>query len=56
MAYEDKYMEFELYLASGEPGVEERARNWTMAIGLQDVDRWKPSVFLFEQTMNITIF
>lgn len=35
MAYEDKYMEFEQYQASGEPGVEERARNWTMAIGLR---------------------
>lgn len=56
MAYEERYKEFELYLAYGEPGVEGLARNWTMAVGLQDVDRWKPSVFLFEQTMNITIF
>ena len=29
--------------------VEERARNWSMAIGLQDVDRLKPSEFLLEQ-------
>ena len=37
MAEEDKYKEFEQYLTSGQPGVEERARNWSMAIGLQDV-------------------
>ena len=49
MAYEDRYKEFEQYLASGEPEVEERARNWSMAIGLQDVDRLKPSEFLLEQ-------
>lgn len=49
MAYEDRYKEFEQYLASGEPGMEERARNWSMAIGLQDVDRLKPSEFLLEQ-------
>ncbi len=49
MSYEDRYKEFEQYLASGEPGVEERARNWSMAIGLQDVDRLKPSEFLLEQ-------
>ena len=49
MAYEDRYKEFVQYLASGEPGMEERARNWSMAIGLQDVDRLKPSEFLLEQ-------
>ncbi len=49
MAYEDRYQEFEQYLTYGEPGVEERARNWSMAIGLQDVDRLKPSEFLLEQ-------
>ena len=49
MADEDKYKEFEQYFASGEPGMEERARNWSMAIGLQDVDRLKPSEFLLEQ-------
>lgn len=32
MVYEDKYKEFEKYLASGETGVEERTRNWSMAI------------------------
>lgn len=56
MADEDRYKEFEQYLASGEPGMEERARNWSMAIGLQEVDRLKPSEFLIEQTMNINIF
>ena len=55
IAYEDRYMELEQYLASGEPGVEERARNWSMAIGLQDVDRLKMSGFRLEQTMNINI-
>lgn len=49
MAYEDRYKELEQYLASGEPGVEERARNWSIAIGLQDVDGLKPSEFLLEQ-------
>lgn len=49
MPSEDRYKEFEQYLASVEPGVEERARNWSMAIGLQDVDRLKPSEFLVEQ-------
>ena len=49
MAYEERYKEFEQYLTSGEPGVEERARNWSIAIGLQDVDGLKPSEFLLEQ-------
>lgn len=56
MPYEDRYTEFEQYLASGKSGVEERVRNWSMAIGLQDVDRLKPSEFLLEQAMNINIF
>lgn len=55
MAYDDRYKAFEQYLASGEPGVEECAHNWSMAIGLQNVDRLKPSDFLLEQTMNINI-
>lgn len=49
MANEGRYKEFERYLACGEPGVEERARNWARAIGLQAVDRLKPSEFLLEQ-------
>lgn len=33
MAEEERYYkEFEQYLASGEPDVEERARNWSMAM------------------------
>lgn len=55
MADEDRYREVEQYLASEKPGVEKRARNWSMAIGLQDVDGLKPSEFLHEQTMNINI-
>lgn len=46
-SYEDRHMEFEWYLTSGKPEVEERARNWSMAIGLQDADRLKPLEFLF---------
>lgn len=49
MPYEDRYKEFGQYLASGKPKVEERAKNWSMAIGLQDVDQLKPSEFLLEQ-------
>ena len=49
MIYEDRDKEFEQHLASGKPGVEERARNCSMAIGLQDVDRLKPSEFLLAQ-------
>lgn len=56
MEYEDKDREFEKCLASREPDVEERALNWSMAIGLQDVDRLKPSEFLLEQTKNINVF
>lgn len=49
MAYEDRYKEFENYLASGESGVEERAPSSSLAIGLQDMDRLKLSEFLLEQ-------
>ncbi len=41
--------EFDEYIVHGEPDVEERARNRSMAIGLQDIDRLKPSEFLLEQ-------
>ena len=36
--------------------MEERARNWSIAIGLQYVDQLKPSEFLLEQagSNNIT--
>lgn len=56
MADENRYKEFEQYLASGELGVEERARNWSMAIGLQNFDRLKPSEFLLEQARSNNIF
>lgn len=49
MAGEYRYKEFEQYLASRKPGVEEHARNWSIAIGLQDVNRLKLSEFLLEQ-------
>lgn len=49
MPYEDRSREFEQYLASREPRVEERARIWSMAIDLQEVDRLKPSESLLEQ-------
>ena len=38
MPYEDRYKELDQYLAPGEPDVEGRARNWSMAIGFQNVD------------------
>lgn len=49
MSNEERYKEFEQYFSSGEPAVEQRARNWSMAIGLQDVDGLKPSDFLLAQ-------
>ena len=56
MPYEDRYKEFEQHLASGEPGVKERARNLLMAIGLHDTDQLKPPESLLEQagSKNIT--
>lgn len=55
ITYEDRYNGFEQYLSSGEPGEKDTARNWSMAIGLQDVDRLIPSEILLEQTMDINI-
>lgn len=49
MSDENRYNEFEQYLASGEPGVEERACNWSMAIDFQNVGRLKLSDFLLNQ-------
>ena len=48
MAYEDRFEELELYLASERPWVEVRLGNCPMAIGLQAVDRLNPSKFLLE--------
>lgn len=49
MAYEDKYQEFEQYLRSSEPDKVQRAKNWSIAIGLQQVDGLVPSDFLVSQ-------
>ena len=49
MAYEDKYQEFEQYLRSSEPDKVQRAKNWSIAIGLQQVDGLTPSDFLVSQ-------
>ena len=40
MPYEDRNNEFEQYLTSSEPGVKERARNWSIAINLQDTSNF----------------
>lgn len=55
MADENRYKVFEQCLTSKELEVEEHARNWYMAIVLQDVEWLKPSEFLLEQAMNINI-
>ena len=48
---EDKkhqHSEFEQYLQQGEPKWRERAEAWSIAIGLQDVDRLKNSPYLID--------
>lgn len=49
MAYEDKYQEFEQYLRSSAPDKVQRAKNRSIAIGLQQVDGLTPSDFLVSQ-------
>lgn len=39
---------FEEYIRQGEPDKSQRAKNWQIAIGLQDVDGLKPSAYLLE--------
>ena len=39
---------FEEYIKNGTPEQKERAENWQIAIGLQDVDNLKVSQVLFE--------
>mgnify|MGYP001593436232 CR=1 FL=1 len=39
---------FEEYIRQGEPQKAEKAKVWSMAIGLQDVDGLKPSNYLIE--------
>ena len=41
-------MDFEQYIIQGEPGCKERAEAWQVAIGLQAVDRLKPSRYLLQ--------
>ena len=45
----ERYEEFEQYLRAEEPDKVHRAKNWSIAIGLQDVDRIHPSDFLLQQ-------
>lgn len=49
IAYKDRYEELEQYHTSCEPGVEERARNGSIAISLQNVDELRQSEYLHEQ-------
>ena len=44
----NKHSEFEQYLQQGEPERRERAEAWSIAIGLQDVDRLKTSPYLLD--------
>lgn len=39
---------FEEYIRQGEPSKSQRAENWQIAIGLQEVDGLKPSAYLIE--------
>ena len=54
MAYEDKYQEFEHYLRSSEPDKLQRAKNWSIAIDLQQVNGLTPSEFLVSQAKRIS--
>lgn len=49
MAYDDRNKKPEQNLTSGEPGVEERAPIWSIAIDLQNVDELRQSEFIHEQ-------
>ena len=40
--------EFDEYIRQGEPGRKEKAAAWQTAIGLQDVDGLKPSIYLID--------
>ena len=42
------------YIREGEPGQAARADNWQVAIGLQAVDRLKPSAYLIETAKEHT--
>ena len=45
----ERYEEFEQYLRAEEPDKVQRAKNWSIGIGLQDVDGIHPSDFLLQQ-------
>lgn len=49
MAYEDRNKKFEQYRTSVEDRGYELARNWSMAVGLQDADGLKLSKALIER-------
>lgn len=42
------YFDFDEYIRQGEPEQQEKAANWSIAIGLQAVDGLKPSEYLIE--------
>lgn len=42
------YLDFDEYIRLGEPEQQEKAANWSIAIGLQAVDGLKPSEYLVE--------
>lgn len=48
MSKEKWNLELSEYIKQGEPEKREKARNWETAIGLQDVDRLKPSDYLLD--------
>ena len=45
---EDKRIDFDAYVRQCEPGRQQKGYAWQTAIGLQDVDGLKPSVYLLE--------
>lgn len=56
MADEDRHKTFEQYPASGEPGVKGTCASLVDGYRVAGCNRLKPSEFLLEQTMNVTIF
>lgn len=56
MADEDRHKTFEQYPAFGEPGVKGTCASLVDGYRVAGCNRLKPSEFLLEQTMNITIF
>ena len=48
MSKEKWNLELSEYIKQGEPEKREKARNWEIAIGLQDVDGLRPSDYLLD--------